>query len=92
MTNRRARIAAGVTVLGLGVLGGVALDTNHGVPITTQRVVAGARSTPILTSASGAALIPANQPNAVGTSPSTGSPIVTRTSSTGTNRFSGFDD
>ena len=37
MTNRRAKIAATATVLGLGALGGVALGTNPGVPATGQQ-------------------------------------------------------
>ena len=32
MNNRRAKLMAGATVLGLGALGGVALGTNPGLP------------------------------------------------------------
>jgi hypothetical protein len=97
MTNRRAKIAAGATVLGLGALGGVALGTNHGVPVVTQKVAAAPGSAPVVTSAgpapvvtsaSGAAVTPVNQPIAVGTNPSTRPPIVTHSSGAG----SGFDD
>ena len=92
MTNRRAKIAAGATVLGLGALGGVALGTNHGVPVATQRVAAGGSSAPVVTSASGVAATPASQPIAVGTGSSTRPPIVTRASGAGAGRVNGFDD
>ena len=93
MTNRRAKIAAGATVLGLGALGGVALGTNHGVPVATQRVAAGGSSAaPVVTSASGAAAAPASQPIAVGAGSSTRPPIVTRASGAGAGRVNGFDD
>jgi hypothetical protein len=92
MKNRKAKIAAGATVLGLGALGGVALGTNHGVPIAThpiaaQRVGAGVGSAPVVTSASGAVATPVSQPAAVGTSPNTRPPIVTRASGAGGGRF-----
>ncbi len=92
MTNRKAKIAAGATILGLGALGGVALGTNHGVPIATQRAASGVVSTPVVTSASGAVTTPVSQPVAVGTSPSTRPPIVTRASGAGTGGLAGFDD
>ncbi len=92
MTNRRAKIAAGVTVLGLGALGGVALGTNHGVPVATQRVAGGGSSAPVVTSASGVAAAPASQPIAVGAGSSTRPPIVTRASGAGAGRVNGFDD
>ena len=38
MTNRRAKIAAGATVVGLAALGGVALGTNPGMPPASQQV------------------------------------------------------
>lgn len=79
MNNRRAKLAAGATVLGLGALGGVALGTNQGIPAATQEV-AGGGSAPIVTSASGAAAVPASQPIAVRTSAGTQRPIVTRAS------------
>jgi hypothetical protein len=96
MTNKRAKIAAGATVLGLGALGGVALGTNHSLPAATQGaatqgVVAGRSSAPIVTSASGTASATASQPIAVGTSSSTRPPIVTRASGAG-GRVNGFDD
>lgn len=84
MTNRRAKIAAGATVLGLGALGGVALGTNHGVPVATQRVTAGTGSAPVVTTASGAIV---NQPVAVRTGSSTRPPIVTRASGAGGAQF-----
>ncbi|MGN6257628.1 MAG: hypothetical protein ACTHN3_07750 [Solirubrobacterales bacterium] len=78
MTNRRAKIAAGATVVGLAALGGVALGTNPGMPAATQ--VASTNGTSVVTSASGAATVPAVQ-NA--TQHSTRPPIVTRASGGG---------
>jgi hypothetical protein len=89
MDNRRAKIAAGATVLGLGALGGVALGTNHGVPVANQQA-AGGGSTAIVTSASGATATPVSQPIAVRASSSTRPPIVTRASGAG--RVTEFDD
>jgi hypothetical protein len=80
MSNRRAKLAAGATVLGLGALGGVALGTNPGIPATATQQVTGGSPAPIVTSASGAAATPASQPIAVRTSPGTRPPIVTRAS------------
>lgn len=80
MNNRRAKLAAGATVLGLGALGGVALGTNPGVPATAIQQVAGGGSASIVTSASGAAATPASQPIAVRTGPGSRPPIVTRAS------------
>jgi hypothetical protein len=72
MDDRRAKLIAGATVLGLGALGGVAMGTNHGIPPSPQ--VAGAPRS-IVTSASTTA---AAQPVAATTS--TRPPIVTRAS------------
>jgi hypothetical protein len=80
MSNQRAKLAAGATVLGLGALGGVALGTNPGVPASATQQATGGGSAPIVTSASGAAAIPASQPIAVRASPGARPPIVTRTS------------
>ena len=77
MNNRRAKLAAGTTVLTLGALGGVALGTNHGIP-TTQQVAGSGGSGAIVTSASGATA--ASQPIAVSTNAGTRPPIVTRAS------------
>ncbi|HWN73594.1 MAG TPA: hypothetical protein VNN15_07305 [Solirubrobacterales bacterium] len=60
MTNRRAKIAAGATVVGLAALGGVALGSNPGTPTASPQASAGG-SAPIVTSASGAATVPAAQ-------------------------------
>ena len=76
MTNRRAKIAAGATVVGLAALGGVALGTNPGMPTGTQ-VASVNGSSPVVTSASGAAAIPATQNAALH---QTRPPIVTRAS------------
>lgn len=75
MTNRRAKIAAGATVVGLTALGGVALGTNPGTPVTQQ--VASSSGSPIVTSASGAVTVPATQNAGLH---STRPPIVTRAS------------
>lgn len=79
MTNRRAKIAAGATVAGLAALGGVALGTNPGMPAATQQAASGGGS-PIVTSASGAAAVPATQNVALH---QTRPPIVTRASGGG---------
>lgn len=77
MNNRRAKIAASATVLGLGALGGVALGTNHGIP-TAQQVAASGGSGAVVTSTSGATA--ASRPIAVSTNAGTRPPIVTRAS------------
>jgi hypothetical protein len=77
MTNSRAKIAAGATVVGLGALGGVALGTNPGMPAATQPVASTNGSSPIVTSASGATAVPATQNAALH---ETRPPIVTRAS------------
>lgn len=79
MTNRRAKIAAGATVVGLAALGGVAMGTNPGMPTSAQ--VAGGGSSAVVTSASGAATVPATQNVALH---QTQPPIVTRASGGGT--------
>jgi hypothetical protein len=91
MSNRRAKLAAGATVLGLGALGGVALGTNQGMSAATQQMAGAGGSAPIVTSASGAAATPASQPIAVRTNPGTRPPIVTRASG-GTLPASEIDD
>lgn len=79
MTNRRAKLAAGATVVGLAALGGVALGTNPGMPVSQQ--VAGNGSAPgVVTSASGAAVLPTAQNVALH---SKQAPIVTRASGGG---------
>jgi hypothetical protein len=88
MNNRRAKLAAGTTVLALGALGGVALGTNHGVP-TAQPLASNGSSGAIVTSASGATA--ANQPFAVSTNAGIRPPIVTRASG-GVSAGSEIDD
>jgi hypothetical protein len=78
MTNRRAKIAAGVTVVGLGALGGVALGTNPGMPAASRQVASTSGSS-IVTSASGATTVPVTQNASHPTRP----PIVTRASGGG---------
>lgn len=73
MTNRRAKIAAGATVVGLAALGGAALGSNPGMP-ATQLASNGHSS--VATGASGAAALPATQNGSHSTRP----PIVTRAS------------
>jgi hypothetical protein len=72
MTNRRAKVAATATVLGLGALGGVAMATNQGLPAQ----VGGARTASVTTGASstGATTVAAS------TTGSSHAPIVTRAS------------
>ncbi len=78
MTNRKAKIAAGATVVGLAALGGVALGTNPGMPVSQQ--VASNGSAAVVTSASGAATLPTTQNVALH---SKRAPIVTRASGGG---------
>ena len=76
MNNRRAKLMAGATVLGLGALGGAAMGTNQGLPAPRQLAANGSGS--IVTSASGAMVTqPASAPA------STRPPIVTRASGGG---------
>lgn len=90
-SNRRAKIAATATVLGLGALGGVALGTNPGVPAVGQQSSAANPSAAIVTSASGAAA--ATVPVATTKPRSTvQKPIVTRASGGGPNLAAAIDD
>jgi hypothetical protein len=75
MNNRRAKLIAGTTVLGLGALGGAAMATNQGLPATQQLVAA--KSGAVVTSASGAT---ATQPAVVSAEAGARPPIVTRAS------------
>jgi hypothetical protein len=76
MNNRRAKLMAGATVLGLGALGGAAMGTNQGLPASQQLAANG--SSAVVTSASGAV---AAQP--VTATASIRPPIVTRASGGG---------
>jgi hypothetical protein len=76
MNNRRAKLIAGATVLGLGALGGAAMSTNQGLP--APQALAANGSGAVVTSASGAV---AAQP--VTATASTRPPIVTRASGGG---------
>jgi len=71
MNNRRAKLMAGATVLGLGALGGVAMGTNQGIPATQKLAANGS----VVTSASGSTAV---QPGTA--TASTRPPIVTRAS------------
>ena len=75
MTNRRAKIAAGATVVGLAALGGTAMGTNPGMPTSTQPASGG--SSAVVTGASGAVTVPTTQNVALHR---TRPPIVTRAS------------
>ena len=77
MKDRKAKIAAAATVLGLGALGGVALGTNPGMPAKVAQVRPG--SAPVVTGASGTA-VPASQSAVVGSGPTHRPAIVTRAS------------
>jgi hypothetical protein len=81
MTNRRAKIAAGATVVGLAALGGVALGSNPGMPAATQ-VASTNGASAVVTSASGAVTLPASQNVALHEKRA---PIVTRASGGVTN-------
>ncbi len=76
MNNRRAKIIAGATVVGLGALGGVAMQSNQGIPAAQ---LASSQSGAIVTSASGTATTA--QP--IATTAQTRPPIVTRASGGG---------
>jgi hypothetical protein len=91
MTNRRAKIAATATVLGLGALGGVALESNHGVPAATQSAAGSGGTASVVTSASGAVASPTSQPVALRNA-TTRPPIVTRASGGGRLGGARFDD
>jgi hypothetical protein len=80
MSSRRAKIAATATVLGLGGLAGVALESNHGVRAQLARAGKGG-SAPVVTTASGAT-VPASQAT-TGAAASTRPPVVTRASGGG---------
>jgi hypothetical protein len=80
MTNRRAKIAAGATVVGLAALGGAALGTNPGIPSGTQ--VASTSGHSVVTGASGAATVASAQST---TTQPKRAPIVTRASGGGAN-------
>ena len=92
MSNRRAKIAATATVLGLGALGGVALGTNPGMPAAGQQLAANGGSGSIVTSASGASAVPTTQTVALRSGTGTRAPIVTRASGGGAARGVEFDD
>jgi hypothetical protein len=80
MSGKRAKIAATATVLGLGALGGVALESNHGLPAQTAQVRSGSGA--VVTTASGA-VAPATQTVVSGEAATTRAPIVTRASGVG---------
>jgi hypothetical protein len=78
MTNRRAKIAAGATVVGLAALGGAALGSNPGMQASQS--VASSGHAAVVTTASGAT-VPASQ--TVALKSEVRPPIVTRASGGG---------
>jgi hypothetical protein len=87
-SDRRAKVAAAATVVGLTALGGVALGTNHGfTPPAPVASVANGHS-PIVTSASGSTITTAGGATVEGHH----TPIVTRTSGGGTGGTTSADD
>lgn len=78
--NRRAKVAAGATVIGLAALGGAALGTNHGLVGPVASVgTAGSGRAPIVTSASGSTAAATG----VAGAEAEHRPIVTRASTAG---------
>ncbi|MBS1846457.1 MAG: hypothetical protein JST53_18770 [Actinobacteria bacterium] len=80
--DRRAKVAAAATVVGLATLGGVALGTNHGMTPTLGSPVAstgGNGRAPIVTSASGSTTTTAAATTGQAAE-GRHNPIVTRTS------------
>jgi hypothetical protein len=77
MNDRRAKVAATATVLGLGALGGIALQSNQGLPATTAKV-AGAQSEALVTGASSTGAV--SRPVAVRKGVASRPAIVTRAS------------
>lgn len=78
MTNRRAKLAAGATVVSLATLGGVALGSNPGPPLA-QQVAATAQAGKVVTATSGATAVPVAETVALHRR----APIVTRASGGG---------
>ena len=78
MINRRAKVAATATVLGLGALGGVAMATNQGLPVQVAGA-GGAKTASVVTGASSTGAT-TSQPAALNEGASTRPPIVTRAS------------
>jgi hypothetical protein len=76
MKERKAKVAAAATVVGLAALGGAALGSNHGM--AGQLASAGNGRAPIVTGASGATATTAGAAGAEGHR----APIVTRASAT----------
>lgn len=79
-SDRRAKVAAAATVVGLAALGGVALGTNHGFTAPAPTTVPSGTNgrAPIVTSASGSTVTTA----AGSPAEAHHNPIVTRTSAT----------
>ncbi len=84
MTNRKAKVYATATVLGLGALGGVALGSNHGMPtVAGQRSAGSGTTASVATTTSGASAAVGTEATR-STAASTRAPIITRTSGAGT--------
>ncbi len=80
-SDRRAKVAAAATVVGLAALGGAALGSNHGLsgPVASVGTTAGGRA-PIVTSASGSTTAGTQTAVLGSTTEARHNPIVTRTS------------
>lgn len=82
MTNRKAKVYATATVLGLGALGGFALGSNPGTTVAPGQASGGnGATTAVVTGASGATTAVGAEATQSGTT--TRAPIVTRTSGAG---------
>jgi hypothetical protein len=94
MRNRTAKIATVATVLGLGGLGSVALESNQGPAFPSQSSPAAATmARPVVTSASGAATVPVAGNVAAAVNQPRHRPIVTRSSGgVGSPESAEFDD
>jgi hypothetical protein len=95
MRNRTAKLATVATVLGLGGLGSVALESNQGPAFPSQSSPAAAKmARPVVTSASGAAAtVPVAGTVAAAVNQPRHRPIVTRSSGgVGSPESAEFDD
>lgn len=78
MKSRRAKATIVATLVGLGGLAGVAIETNHGLPAAKVATTSGRE---IVTGASGATGVPASAPSSAANTER--APIVTRASGGG---------
>jgi hypothetical protein len=83
LNGKRAKITATATVLGLAGLAGVAIESNHGLPVEA----AGVGSNGIVTHASGATTAASSRAGSAGQAP-----IVTRASGGASSSLTPVDD